>query len=319
LTDEQFRITYINPAFESLFGWSFQELQGRTPDILNAEEDADEFQRALYERIVAGEGVSATAVNRRKDGSLFDCEFWVSPRRDTKGSIIGYMGSQRDVSERQKGEQAQLKLLQERDVLLENSPALILYKDTQNNIIRVTESVAQATGVPRGQIEGRHSSEVYPGMADRYYQDDLEVMRSGEPKRAIIEPLPLPDGTTRWLSTDKIPHRDEHGEVDGIIVFAVDITDIKNAELALRESEHKYRTLFQRIAQGVVIHGSDGQILDCNPAAESILGYSREQLLDMSSLTPAWHCIHEDGSDFIPEISIRSCRRCAWVRQPRPR
>ncbi len=298
LTDEQFRITYINPAFESLFGWSFQELQGRTPDILNAEENAGEYQRALYDRIVAGEAVSAIAVNRRKDGSLFDCEFWVSARRDSAGRIIGYMGSQRDVSERQKGEQAQLKLMQERDVLLNNSPALIIYKDRQNNIIRVTESVAQATGLPRDQIEGRHSSEVYPEMADRYYQDDLEVMRSGEPKRAIIEPLPLPDGTTRWLSTDKIPHRDEHGKVDGIIVFAVDITDIKHAELALRESEHKYRTLFQRIAQGVVIHGSNGQILDCNPAAESILGFSREQLLDMSSLTPTWHSIHEDGSDY---------------------
>ncbi len=298
LTDENFRITYLNPAFEKLFGWTLTELQGQLPDILNAQQNSHQHQQELYGKLISGEAVTDTVVNRRKDGSLFHCEYRVSAQRDSQGKIVGYMGSQRDITQRLESEQARMKLLEEQDILLDNSPALIIYKDTNNNIIRVTESVALITGLPRDQIEGRHSSEIYPEMAEKYYQDDLEVINSGVPRRGIVEPMPLNDGTYRWLSTDKIPHRNEQGVIDGIVVFAVDITSTKNAELALLESERKYRTLFERIAQGVVIHATNGQIVDCNPAAERILGYTREQLMQMSSTNAEWRCIHEDGSDF---------------------
>ena len=77
-----------------------------------------------------------------------------------------------------------------------------------------------------------------------------------------------------------------------------DITEHKRAEAMLRESEEKYRTLFETMAQGVVYQNAAGEIISANRAAEHILGLSREQMQGRTSLDPRWKAVHEDGSDF---------------------
>ena len=67
---------------------------------------------------------------------------------------------------------------------------------------------------------------------------------------------------------------------------------------ALRESERRYRTLFETMAQGVVYHASDGRIISANPAAVRILGVSIDQMQGRTSMDLRWRAIHEDGSDF---------------------
>jgi PAS domain S-box-containing protein len=69
-------------------------------------------------------------------------------------------------------------------------------------------------------------------------------------------------------------------------------------EKAIRESEEKYRRLFETMAQGVVYQAADGTIISANPAAEKILGLSLDQMQGKSSLDPGWKSIREDGSDF---------------------
>lgn len=72
----------------------------------------------------------------------------------------------------------------------------------------------------------------------------------------------------------------------------------ERAEAALRDSEQRFRTLFETMAQGVVYHDATGQITLANPAAERILGLSLDQMQGRTSLDPRWRAIHEDGSDF---------------------
>jgi PAS domain S-box-containing protein len=73
------------------------------------------------------------------------------------------------------------------------------------------------------------------------------------------------------------------------------------AETAMRESEGKYRTLFETMAQGVVYQDAEGRIISANPAAERILGLSLDQMLGRTSTDPRWHAIREDGSEFSGE------------------
>jgi hypothetical protein len=82
-----------------------------------------------------------------------------------------------------------------------------------------------------------------------YWEDDKEVITSGKPKLGIIEPIDTATGT-RWVQTDKIPYRDKEGRIIGIIGFAVDITERKQAEeererliLELREALSQVKTL----------------------------------------------------------------------------
>ncbi|MGB0126308.1 MAG: PAS domain S-box protein, partial [Rhodocyclaceae bacterium] len=80
--------------------------------------------------------------------------------------------------------------------------------------------------------------------------------------------------------------------------MAWDIVVAKRAEEALRRSEEKTRQLFQAMAQGVVYQDAEGRVVDCNPAAERILGLSFDQMADRSSMDPRWRTLRADGSNF---------------------
>ncbi len=103
-SDAEFRIIYMNSAAENLFGWPKEELQGKTPDIFNAEPAADEIQKEIYASVLSGNAYLGEALNRRKDGSTFYCQFLVSPLFDVDGRLIGFIGSQRDVTDRRKAQ-----------------------------------------------------------------------------------------------------------------------------------------------------------------------------------------------------------------------
>lgn len=84
-------------------------------------------------------------------------------------------------------------------------------------------------------------------------------------------------------------------------VVMMDITAQKQAEESLRESEQKYRTLFETMSQGVLIQGADGKIISANPAAEQILDLPMEQMQGRTLTDRHWRTIREDGSEFPEE------------------
>jgi two-component system, cell cycle sensor histidine kinase and response regulator CckA len=87
--------------------------------------------------------------------------------------------------------------------------------------------------------------------------------------------------------------------IDGRLVrmeIAIDITDRKKAEQALKDSEEKHRRLFETMSQGVIYQDAAGAIISANPAAERILGLSLDQMLGKTSMDPRWKMIREDGS-----------------------
>jgi len=83
-----------------------------------------------------------------------------------------------------------------------------------------------------------------------------------------------------------------------IIQFEKSENDRKKIEEKLRDSEERFRTLFETMAQGVVYQDADGRIISANPAAQRILGLTLDQMQGRTSMDPRWKAIHEDGSDF---------------------
>jgi len=124
---------------------------------------------------------------------------------------------------------------EELQIIFDSIPAWIFYKDKENRFLKVNKAFCDGMAVSREELEGRSVSELYPReQAEAFWKDDKEVMASGQPKRNILEPVTLPNKETRWLRTDKIPYRDAHGDVIGIIGFSIDVTARKQAEDALR-------------------------------------------------------------------------------------
>ncbi|MBI1827646.1 MAG: PAS domain-containing protein [Planctomycetes bacterium] len=129
------------------------------------------------------------------------------------------------LAERTKTEQELRRQRAEQQTIFHSVPAMIWYKDRQNRILRVNYLAAKSLGKSVEEVEGRQTEEIYPLEAEKYLQDDLEVMTTGKPKLGIVKRYEVPGGNDLWVHADKVPYRDEDGTVIGVIVFAVDITE----------------------------------------------------------------------------------------------
>jgi PAS domain S-box-containing protein len=92
-----------------------------------------------------------------------------------------------------------------------------------------------------------------------------------------------PDGSLRWIHDRAFPVQGPAGELLRIVGSAQDITALKLTEQALRESEGRYRNLFESAPDGILVANSEGRYVDVNPRALSMLGYSRDELIGMTS------------------------------------
>ena len=143
-----------------------------------------------------------------------------------------YMLLFEDITERKQAEKELLRQREEQQIILDSVPALIFYKDKENRFIRINRASADAIGLPKEKIEDESVFNLFPDHAEDYWKDDKEVITTERSLRNIVEPLQTTKGL-RWVQTDKIPYRNEKGEIVGIIGFSVDITERREAEEAL--------------------------------------------------------------------------------------
>jgi PAS domain S-box-containing protein len=159
-------------------------------------------------------------------------------------------------------------------------------------------------GWSRDEAVGRLTREIIPafryldGVTTDMVLDALAT--AGEWRGTLIQATRdgrelIVDGSTR-------PLYDDQGEIVGYIAINRDVTGHYQAEQARRAAEARYQSLFERMAQGVVYHAADGSIIDCNPAAERILGVTLDQMQGRTPLDPRWRAVHADGNDFPGEL-----------------
>src|SRR6266567_1167185 len=119
----------------------------------------------------------------------------------------------------------------EYEMIFQAVPVELRFKDTNNRFIRVNNAAAAADGYTVAELEGKSCWELYPEeLAARYYANDLEVMRTGIPKRHLVVPHATASGTLRLVEVAKLPCRDSDGTISGVLVVAMDITERKRTE-----------------------------------------------------------------------------------------
>jgi PAS domain S-box-containing protein len=169
------------------------------------------------------------------------------------------------------------KLEEESRIIFDSVPAAITYKDKNNRILRVNKFRAELIGLPASEIEGRTVFELSPRFADQYFREDLEIIRSGQPKLGFIQLLQRANGELRWLQTDKIPYRDAEGNVAGVIVFSLDITERRKLEEGLLKArEELERRIKERTAQlSEAVANQEREIAERRQAESRARSFSR--------------------------------------------
>ena len=118
------------------------------------------------------------------------------------------------------------------------------------------------------------------------------------------------DGALLWVLISATPQLAADGHFAGGFAMLADITERKQDEEALRESEQRFRQLFDTMRQGVVYQDVDGHIIRLNPAALRIIGKTQEDLLGETSFSIEQDTIREDGSPFRGR-NIHPWKHCA--------
>ncbi len=215
---------------------------------------------------------------------LSDCSIPI--RNGETGKVVSVIGILTDITERKEVEQTLQKQKEELQIILDSVTAAILYKDTNNRYVRVNKAAAESLGMAAEDIVGKTTHEIFPDEAEHFCEDDLEIMRTGRPKLGLIEHLRWKPGDKekRWFQTNKVSYHDEKGNIAGIIVFSVDITDAKQTRDALEKANVELeRRVEERTARLLEINKKlETEIAEHKRAEEALRESQRQQkaLLD---------------------------------------
>jgi PAS domain S-box-containing protein len=152
IADLESRITYVNPAFERVSGYTRDDVLGQNPRILSSGMQSRSFYEAMWAALTSGTPWVADIVNRRKDGSLFTEEAVISPIRDASGALSSYVAVKRDVTRERALEQRSAKLARERALIAETIRGLHGADTPEATAQAICRQVLNLSGVTAAQL-----------------------------------------------------------------------------------------------------------------------------------------------------------------------
>lgn len=284
-SDLDLHFTYVSPSMVRTSGFTPEETLSMSLDDLVPPDSAAKARRILTEGLASGseaarEGVRAEFDIRRKDGGTFRAEVTAKLLRDEAGRPTGILGVTRDITERWKAQQSLVESEARFRGIVDATPLGIhLYHlDDDDRLVFAGANPAadEILGIDNWSFVGRTLEDCFPPLAD------TEVPAAY--RRAALEGTP-------W-HTEQVDYEDDRirGAYDvhafqtaprRIAVVFEDVTTRKRAEAALRESEDRFRAVFEESPVGIVLV-RDTRFLMANPAFCRMLEYTEHDLRGMT-------------------------------------
>jgi len=231
--DARGEILDVNGKAMELFGFKYEEIVGKnllnmgilTPKALSIV--VKQFQELLYNKKSTSSETEIIIKNKNYLNVELTSFFLIKKDNEVDNFVLVI----RDISDRK---QAEIKLAKEHELLqtlMDNIPDSIYFKDEENRFIMVNKAKASHSNVTPEEMVGKTDFDFLPpDEAQKAFEDDEEIMKTGKFLVNKIEKITNKDGTQRWLSVTKIPRFDAEGNIVGTMGISRDITEFKKLE-----------------------------------------------------------------------------------------
>ena len=283
ITDASNRIISVNPAFTSITGFTAEEVIGEHPRILSSGVQDQEFYRTMWAAINASGRWQGEIWDRRKSGELY-CEWLsISTVKNPQGEIVYHTAIFSDITERKRAEQARANLA----AIVENSNGAIFSRSLDGAILSWNAGAERLLGYTAAEAIGKPATfNLPPGRQPNIARNNERVLR-GEAVAPHESKRMTKDGRVIDVLTSHSPLKDNAGNIVGASIILQDISALKQAEAAVKESEERFRAAFEQAGVGMALRDIDPRKprwLRVNQKLCDILGYTREELLQLSSV-----------------------------------
>ncbi|HME45655.1 MAG TPA: histidine kinase dimerization/phosphoacceptor domain -containing protein [Syntrophorhabdales bacterium] len=185
--------------------------------------------------------------------------------------VAAYM-IQSDLGERNRMEEMLRQSQREVSTLLDSLPAYVFFKDSKSVYMTANKKFSDAVGFSKREIVRKTDYDFYSrDKAIKLRADDARVLMTGEPMYVGEETL-VESGRTVTVATRKMPLKNERGSVVGLIGVGFDVTEIKQGQKALRESEERFRNVFTQSPIGIQLYDLGYRLIEMNDSCMHILG-----------------------------------------------
>ena len=278
------RLIYVNPAFTRLTGYTAEEALGRTPaELLRSDRHEPAFWNAIDAAIRAGQSWRGRITSRRKDGRLIHLRCTFSPLAAEDGRITHFVAVRHDLGDEERAAAALRASEARLKALMEHAPIVVHLKDREGRYLLANPESARIFGRDPATVIGRTPSELFPAreaqVIERHHR---EVIETGQ---VVVHEEHQPSlDAYEWSAVIRFPIRDEEGRIAVVGGFALDITERKRAEAALRASEARFRAIIEDQTEFISRFTPDFEITFVNNAYAAQQRRRREDLIGSSLL-----------------------------------
>lgn len=208
---------------------------------------------------------------------------WVSitkvPIYDEQGGVIGTCGISRDITKLIETEE---RLAHERDLLnalMDSVPYSIYFKDSESRFLRVNKAWANRRRLTDPEeVVGKTDFDFFPpAVAQRYYEEEQRIVKSGRPLIGKAEKVEVPDMPTRWNSVTKVPIVHKNGKIIGTCGISHDITSLKEVESELARERDLLHTLMEYSTDFIYFKDRQSRFTRLNRAHAVRLGFENPE------------------------------------------